>query len=450
MLGWIKKFYAPAPHIDRIDEDKIAKAYSRYRWSTMESTFLGYAMFYLVRNNLATVAKDLGSALAYDHNMIGNILALSAIAYGLGKFLMGSLSDRANPRKFMATGLLLTGLVNFAFGGIEIYWVHLVLWSLNGFIQGMGWPPCGRSLGHWYSLRERGSMFAIWNVAHNIGGGIAGVMAAYAASHFGWQAAFYFPGAIALIGSVYLYLRLRDTPQSLGLPPIEEYKDDYSEEEKKLGLINERELSTRELFVDNILKNKFLWIVAFANFFVYIVRYSMLDWGPMYLREVKNATLAGGGIAILLIEFAGIPSTIIMGWLSDRLGGRRGMVSLLCMLPVFFAFVGIYVNPPGHLGFDMAMLIIIGFFIYPPVMLLGVSGIDLTSKKAVGTAAGFIGLFGYIGRSVQAKGFGWMVDHYGGLYGLETGWNIVIFSILAATVMGIILLAFTWNIKPRA
>ena len=450
MLGWIKKFYAPAPHIDRIDKDKIAKAYSRYRWSTMESTFLGYAMFYLVRNNLATVAKDLGSALAYDHNMIGNILALSAIAYGLGKFLMGSLSDRANPRKFMATGLLLTGLVNFAFGGIEIYWVHLVLWSLNGFIQGMGWPPCGRSLGHWYSLRERGSMFAIWNVAHNIGGGIAGVMAAYAASHFGWQAAFYFPGAIALIGSVYLYLRLRDTPQSLGLPPIEEYKDDYSEEEKKLGLINERELSTRELFVDNILKNKFLWIVAFANFFVYIVRYSMLDWGPMYLREVKNATLAGGGIAILLIEFAGIPSTIIMGWLSDRLGGRRGMVSLLCMLPVFFAFVGIYVNPPGHLGFDMAMLIIIGFFIYPPVMLLGVSGIDLTSKKAVGTAAGFIGLFGYIGRSVQAKGFGWMVDHYGGLYGLETGWNIVIFSILAATVMGIILLAFTWNIKPRA
>jgi len=126
------------------------------------------------------------------------------------------------------------------------------------------------------------------------------------------------------------------------------------------------------------------------------------------------------------------------------------MVSLLCMLPVFFAFVGIYVNPPGHLGFDMAMLIIIGFFIYPPVMLLGVSGIDLTSKKAVGTAAGFIGLFGYIGRSVQAKGFGWMVDHYGGLYGLETGWNVVIFSILAATVMGIILLAFTWNIKPRA
>ena len=450
MLNWIKTFYSPDPHIERVSEDKIHGLYARNRRHVMESTFLGYIIFYLVRNNLSTVAKDMGTALSYDHGMIGNILAISAITYGLGKFLMGSLSDRSNPRKFMATGLLLTGLVNFAFGRAEVYWIHLALWGLNGFFQGMGWPPCGRSLGHWYSLKERGSVFAIWNVAHNIGGGIAGVMAAYAASAFGWQAAFYFPGTIALIGSVYLFWRLRDTPQSVGLPPIEEYKNDFSEEEKILGLAHEFELNTRQLFVDNILKNKYLWIFATANFFVYIVRYSMLDWGPMYLREVKQATLAGGGIAILLIEFGGIPSTIIMGWLSDRLGGRRGMVSLLCMIPILFAFLGIYLNPPGHLTFDMAMLIIIGFFIYPPVMLLGVSGIDMTSKKAVGTAAGFIGLFGYIGRTVEAKGFGWILDHYGAIYGIETGWNFVIFSILACTLMGIVLLAFTWNIKPRA
>ena len=63
--------------------------YKDSRWSMIESTFLGYAMFYLVRNNLSTVAKDVGTALSYDHNMIGNILALSSIAYGLGKFLMG-------------------------------------------------------------------------------------------------------------------------------------------------------------------------------------------------------------------------------------------------------------------------------------------------------------------------------------------------------------------------
>ena len=68
-----------------------------------------------------------------------------------------------------------------------------------------------------------------------------------------------------------------------------------------------------------------LWLFAIANLFVYIVRYSMLDWGPTYLREIKNATLEGGGIAILVLEFGGIPSTLLMGWISDKFDGRRGM-----------------------------------------------------------------------------------------------------------------------------
>ena len=259
----------------------------------------------------------------------------------------------------------------------------------------------------------------------------------------------YVPGTIALIGSVYLFNRLRDTPQSIGLPPIEEYTNTYTDGESNKSN-REKELTTKELFVNYILKNKFLWLFAIANLFVYIVRYSMLDWGPTYLREVKGATLAGGGIAILILEFGGIPSTILMGWLSDKVGGRRGMVSLLCMIPIFFAFLVIYLNPPGHLWIDMTMLAVVGFFVYPPVMLLGVAALDLTSKKAVGTAAGFVGLFGYIGRTIQAKGFGWIADHYGNLYSKQTSWDIIILSILASTVIAIILLAFTWKIKPKA
>lgn len=442
--------FSQDPALPQLPPDKINKAYKGLRWRVLESTFLGYAMFYLVRNNLSTVAKDMEVALYYNKEMIGNILAITAISYGIGKFFLGALSDRSNPRKFMAVGLFLSALLNFIFGGVANYGVHLTLWAVNGFIQGMGWPPCGRSMGHWFSIKERGSVFAIWNVAHNIGGGIAGVLAAYAAMTFGgWQAAFYFPGAIALIGSFYVWFRLKDTPQSCGLPPIEEYKKgDYSDVEQILA--PERELSYKELFVDNILKNKYLWIFAIANFFVYVVRYSMLDWGPTYLREIKGATLTGGGAAILITEFAGIPSTLLMGWLSDKFGGRRGMVSLLCMIPILFAFLGIYVTPAGYLWLDMVFLGVVGFFVYPPVMLLGVSGLDLTSKKAVGTAAGFIGLLGYMGRTAQAKGFGWIADHYGKLYGKQFAWDIVIILILACTLISIIALAFTWKVKPKA
>ena len=449
MIKSIRRLLAPAHHIERLPESEVKRLYPRYRWRIMESTFLGYAGFYLVRNNFSVVAKDIEGALGYDHSTIGNILAITAISYGVGKFVMGSISDRSDPRKFMALGLLLTALCNFAFSGIGNAHLHMALWGLNGFFQGMGWPPCGRSMGHWFSVRERGVFFSIWNTSHNLGGGIAGLLAAYVAGLYGWQAAFYFPGAMAVIGSAYLFLRLRDTPQSVGLPPIEEYKNDFTEEELVHGL-KEEELGTKELLFDYVLTNRYIWLLAVSNFFAYIVRYSMLDWGPMYLREVKEATLTGGGIAILVMEFGGIPSTIFLGWVSDKVSGRRGMVGTLCMIPIVIAFAVIALTPPGFLWLDMCMLAVIGCFIYPVINLITIAALDLTSKKAIGTAAGFIGMFGYIGRTVQAKGFGWMVDYFEGIYSLHTAWLIVMYTILACAVVAIVMLATMWRLKPKA
>ncbi len=449
MINRFRKLLAPAPHIERLPDDEVKRQYPLYRWRILESTFLGYAGFYLVRNNISVVTKEMEGALGYDHSMIGTILAATAISYGLGKFVMGAWSDRSDPRKFMALGMLLTALVNIAFGSVANYSLHITLWSLNGFVQGMGWPPCGRSMGHWYSVRERGVFFSIWNTSHNLGGGIAGIVAAWVAGIYGWQAAFYFPAAIALIGSGYLFWRLRDTPQSVGLPPIEEYKNDYTEEELKHG-VNERELGTRELLFTYVLTNKYVWLLAIANFFAYIVRYSMLDWGPRYLQDVKEGSLHSGGLAILVIEFGGIPSTIFFGWVSDKLSGRRGMVGTLCMIPIAVAFAVIALTPSGYLWLDMCMLAIIGCFIYPVINLITIAALDLTSKKAIGCAAGFIGLFGYIGRTVQAKGFGWMVHHFKDVYSLETAWLIVMYSILGCAVITIALLAIMWRLKPKA
>lgn len=434
----LRQCLQPAPAIARLPDAQIRKLYPKMRWRILESTFIGYATFYFVRNNLPVVSKEMGQALGYGKAQIGDMLALTAIAYGIGKFAMGAWSDRSNPRYFMPAGLLLTALCNFAFGAVSSYPLHLTLWTLNGLVQGMGWAPCGRSLGHWYSVRERGTIFAFWNIAHNVGGGLTGLIAAYSTAWMGWRSAFYVPGVLAILCAVYLVLRLRDTPQSVGLPPVEEYRNDYPEAGKP---DRETELGTRDLLVNYVLKNKYLWVFAAANFFVYIARYSMLDWGPTYLKEVKHASLENGGLSTAIFEFAGIFSTILMGWLSDKAGGRRGMISLICMVPVFLAFGGILYTPPGMLWLDLTLFGIVGFFVYPPVMLLGVTGLDFSSKKAVGTAAGFIGLFGYLGRTVQGKGLGTLAERY--------GWNAALYAILASTFAGILLLGLTWKLKPR-
>jgi OPA family glycerol-3-phosphate transporter-like MFS transporter len=166
----------------------------------------------------------------------------------------------------------------------------------------------------------------------------------------------------------------------------------------------------------------------------------MLDWGPTYLKEVKHASLEQGGFSTAIYELGGSISTVLMGWLSDKAGGRRGMITVICMVPVFLAFAAILYTPPGMLWLDLTLFGIVGFFVYPPVMFLPVMGLDFTSKKAVGATAGFIGLFGYLGRTAQGKGIGTLAERY--------GWNAAFYGVLASTFLGILLLSLTWKLKP--
>ena len=199
-----------------------------------------------------------------------------------------------------------------------------------------------------------------------------------------------------------------------------------------------------------MLLNKFVWLLAIANFFAYITRYSMLDWGPTYLREVKGAIAAEAAGARWRIEFGGIPSTILLGWVSDRFGGRRGMVAALCMMPIIAAFAAIIATPPGYLWLDLLMLITIGFFIYPVINLIVIAALDIASKKAIGTAAGFIGLFGYIGRTVQAEASAARSMNTARRIGTMAAWNIVLYAILICAAIAAALLALMWRTKPRA
>ncbi|MGD0482133.1 MAG: MFS transporter [Terracidiphilus sp.] len=440
-MTWIPRFLRPAPHIARVSAEQAKKIYPKLRWQVLESTFIGYAAFYLVRNNLPVVSKEMGQALVYSKDQIGDMLAIMVAVYGLGRFVMGSLSDRSNPRYFMSLGLLATAACNFAFAAVHSYPAHLALWAMNGLAQSMGWAPCGRSLSHWYSVRERGTIFGVWNLAQNVGGGLIGVIAAYSAEWFGWRSAFYVPGVLAGLCAIYLMLRLRDTPQSVGLPPIEEYLHDYSDGQKSVGA-HEKELGTRELLVDYILKNRYLWLIAGANFFVYIARYAMLDWGPTFLKEVKHASLGQGGIGTFTLEFSAMASTVLAGWLSDKIGGRRGMICVLCMIPAFLAFVGILYSPDNKLWLDLALFGVIGFFVYPAQMLLGICALDVTSKKAIGTANGLLSILGSLGRVAESKGIGALAEHY--------GWNAALYGILIAVLVGIGLMSFLWNLTPKS
>jgi OPA family glycerol-3-phosphate transporter-like MFS transporter len=428
------KFLKPAPHISRMDEEKIDSSYKRLRWQLFLGIFLGYAGYYLVRKNFSLAMPYLVEQ-GFSRGDLGVAMSGVAIAYGVSKLLMGAVSDRSNPRVFLCLGLLLSAAI-FLFMGF-VPWatssvtIMFVLLFLNGWVQGMGWPPCGRTMVHWWSQKERGSVVSVWNCAHNVGGGMIGPLFILGMGWFNdWRSAFYVPAAAAIAIAVLVFVVIRDTPQSCGLPPVEEYKNDYP---KDYNAEHEVELNAKEIFKKYILPNKLLWYIAFANVFVYLLRYGVLDWAPTYLKEAKQFSVDKSSWAYFLFEWAGIPGTLLCGWMSDKVfKGNRGATGLFFMGLVTIATIVYWLNPAGNPTVDMLALIAIGFFIYGPVMLIGLHALELAPKKAAGTAAGFTGLFGYLGGSVAASAVvGYTVDHFG----WDGGFMLLIGSCVAAMVL---------------
>ncbi|MFA8300614.1 MAG: glycerol-3-phosphate transporter [Hyphomicrobiales bacterium] len=433
-------FLRPPAHKEIMEESKVDPTYKKLRWQVFAGIFFGYAGYYLVRKNFSLVMPDLIDQ-GFSKTELGFALAGVSIAYGLSKFLMGNVSDRSNARIFMSLGLALSavtmivmGLLPVATGSVGIMFILLMI---NGWFQGMGWPPSGRIMVHWFSGKERGTKMSIWNVAHNIGGGLMANIAFVAFMIFGtWQAKLFGPGIVALIVAVFVYFTVRDTPQSCGLPSIERWRDDYPD---KYNEAHEKEFSAKEIFLKYIVNNRVLWYIAFANAFVYLVRYGVLDWAPTYLEEVKHFSVRESGWAYALYEYAGIPGTLLCGFISDKVfKGRRAPASILYMGLVLIAVLVYWLNPEGNPWVDNFALIAIGFLIYGPVMLIGVHALDLVPKKAAGTAAGLTGLFGYLGGAVFANiAMGIVVDNM--------GWNGGFSVMIAACVLSILLIGMTWK-----
>ena len=440
MIGFLK----PAAHSQpRADED-VDSSYSRLRLQVFLGIFIGYAGYYLVRKNF-TLAMPFLIEEGYSKTELGFALSGVAIAYGLSKFIMGSVSDRSNARNFMSLGLLASALVMIVMGttidklpvASSSVAIMFALLMLNGWFQGMGWPPSGRVMVHWFSPAERGTKMAVWNVAHNLGGGLVGVIAILGMTLFGdWHSVFYFHGMIALVIGMFIWITVRDTPQSQGLPAIEQYKESYPTA-FQYQESHETEFSAKEIFLTYVLNNKLLWAIAIANAFVYLVRYGVLDWAPVYLSEVKGFSFDESSWAYALYEWAGIPGTLLAGYLSDKVfKGHRTPVLIIFMALTLICVLIYWLNPPGNPQLDIAMLIAIGFFVYGPVMLIGLFALDLVPKKAAGTAAGFTGLFGYVGGAVSANiVIGYAID--------RAGWNAGFIIISGACLISIILVSMT-------
>lgn len=429
---------------------------------TIIATMVGYALFYFVRKNFSLAMPGLEADLGISKTSLGIFLTLNGVVYGISRFVNGVLADRMNARWYMSIGLALCALSNFAFGfGEDVsYWLTGehdgtqftntmilfmgIMWVVNGMLQGTGFPPCARLLTHWIPPTELATKMSWWNTSHSIGAGLVVILCGYimgnmgvGAAHTGaWRWCFWIPAGISFVGAIALALLLRDTPTSVGLPELE-----GTESGGKSGAEVAKGPEYRAFLRKHVFGNPLIWILGFANFFVYVVRFSVLDWGPSLLSQSKGVSMEHAGWLVAMFEIAGIVGMVFAGWATDRwLKGRAHRTCVFCMAgAALFVFLFWRLPSDAPVWLLFATLCAAGFCIYGPQALIGIAAANQATKHAAATANGLTGLFGYASTLVSGVGLGYVAQHY--------GWNLAYVGILVMALVGMAVFLLMWGAR---
>jgi sugar phosphate permease len=409
------------------EPQEIRRLCSHYRRRVLFWTTIGYAVFYFVRKNLSTAMPVMEHDLHISKASLGLFLTLHGVLYGVSKFVNGFLADRANGRVLLALGLLLSASMNICFGLSSTVLMLGIFWMLNGWFQGVGFPPIARLLTHWFSPKELAMKMSLWNTSHTLGYATILVLTGFLVK-FDWRLCFFVPAVIAVVMAILLLIFLRDTPESVGLPEVEGTGAARGEADERF----------RELLWERVFSNYYIWLFSIANFFVYVLRYSVADWGPTLLKEYKGLDVSHGAWMTAGFEVAGLFGILAAGWITDRFfGGRTQRMGIVCMIMSGLAMFCFWLSPPGHVFLNTSILMVAGFFIYGPQALIGIAAANLATKRAAATAVGLTGIFGYASTVLSGWGLGLLVQNY--------GWPIAFVCLMFVAAIGAALFILAWR-----
>jgi OPA family glycerol-3-phosphate transporter-like MFS transporter/OPA family sugar phosphate sensor protein UhpC-like MFS transporter len=316
-----------------------------------------------------------------------------------------------------------------------LVWTMFILYVLNSYFQGMGVGPCVKTLPQWFPPNQLATKQAIWNLSHSIGaGGGFALLGWWLIPHFhAWRLCFLVPAGIAMAGAVGIFLAMKDSPEDVGLPPLPD---------RKVTVVKTKEESAAyKAFVrDHVLKNPYIWILAVSNFFMNTVRLAALDWGPTFLMESKGLSFAASATLCFVFEIiGGNLGMLVAGWVSDHVfGSRTHRTCVFCFFGIALAVAAFWAVPASApFALKLIPFALIGFFVYGPQALLGISSTQQATPRAAAAAGGILGVLGYLATIVSGVGLGWMSEAW--------GWDAAFATILVCALLGGLTVLMMWK-----
>lgn len=433
-------------------DPSINQAQQRRQWGiqflkAFLAVFLGYMAMYLIRNNFKVAGPLLKEQLDMTTTELGLIGLSFSLTYGGCKALVGFYIDGKNTKKFLAILLALSAISVLGMGLVMSYFgspigILMTLWGLNGLFQTSGGPASYSTLTRWTPRVKRGRFLGLWNMSHNVGGGLAGVLALWGANTFfdgNVVGMFIFPSIIALAIAVPTFFLGKGDPRELGWGSAEEIFDEPVAEADR-----ENSESKWAIVKKHVLLNPFVWLLCMSNIFVYIIRIGIDNWAPLYVAEQLNWSGTDVVNTILYFEMGALVASLLWGYVSDLLKGRRAIVAVGCFVLIVFALMSYrYATSVFMVNASLAML---GLLIFGPQLMITISLVDFVPKNAVSVTTGLSGVFAYLlGDSIAKVYLAMIADpEKPGVSFFNTtlhGWHDIFVIFYCCVFVGIILLS---------
>src|SRR5262245_40801146 len=396
--------------------------------------WLTYGAFYFCRTNISAAVPgmklSLGEGwLGLSATEVGWILASLKIAYGVGQFFNGQLSERFSPRLMLAIGMFGSAALNVVFGLSTGFYFLLFVWATNGFCQSLGWTPCVRVAATWLPIPCPGVAIGIIGTAYQITLGLTYLIAGQAAHHWGWRGALYAPAALLALTGLFMLVCLRESPRENDRTPNSTASPEAAPRASAWEVLTWT------------LGNEALWLMGVSLGLLNACRYGFLDWGVTHLMETRKMPVDKATLQFFVIAIGAAAGSYLAGWVTDRFfrSRRAPVVSILMLVLALLSFA---YNRAVHqsTASTMILLVVIGFCIYgPQVLLVGTAPADLARRGTSAAAAGFVNFLGYMGAATG--------DVVTGYYSLPQhgGWSVVIGIWAAWALVGSFLTALLWS-----
>ena len=402
------------PSQDKVPDIQVQTVYKRLRRSTFWGATIAYSLYYVCRLSLSVVKQPIIDSELMTAGQLGIIGSALLFVYAVGKFMNGFIADYCNIRRFMATGLAVSALVNLVMGtlgflhgdmgfaSVAVFISFAVLWGINGWVQSMGSPPGIINLSRWFPLNKRGTYYGIFSASPYLGEFLSFIVIGAIVGSFGWQSGFIFSAIAGVAGTLIILFFVNDTPESKGLPSVQDLSSEELRKEDRMKTSEVQKL---------VLKHPGIWIISAASAFIYITKYAIAGWGVLFLQKEKMFSIESASQIIAFSAVFGVVGTVLAGWLSDKVFKSDRIKPAILSGAVSFISLALFLFTDGGYLLNIAYVSVFSLAVGVLYCIVaGLMAVDIVPRKATGAALGIVGISSYIAAGLQDIASGYLIE----------------------------------------